>query len=76
MMSSELIQLLQFLIIMVSIILISYCVVQSIKESFHFTFNETKSVTLSEVFEHIKSLTVSNYECFHKYQIWRIYRFS
>jgi hypothetical protein len=75
-MSSELIQLLQFLVIMVSIILFTYYVVQSIKKSFHFTFLEVKSITLREIFEHIKSLTVSNYECFHKYQIWRIYRFS
>jgi hypothetical protein len=75
-MSAEIMQLLQLILLVISVMLVTYCVVHFIRSQFTGISHQTKEITLSEVFAYFKKLTVRNYECYHKYQIWRIYRYS
>jgi len=73
---AELIQALQFLIILFVTFFFVYNVVHNFKFSRNVIAGIKDSYCISTVILYIRNLYVVNYECFHKYEIWRYYRFS
>jgi len=73
---AELIQALQFLILLFVTIFFVYNVVHNFKFSSTFITGIKDYFCISTVVLYVRNLYVVNYECFHKYEIWRYYRFS
>lgn len=74
--SGELLQAIQFLFVMIAAIIFVYHLVKGFKYfsavvSKVFIYSSNKNALL-----YMRSLSVLDYECFHKLQIWRYYRFS
>lgn len=73
---AELIQALQFIIILFVTFFFVYNVVHNFKFSWTLIVRISDYFCISTVILYLRNLYVVNYECFHKYEIWRLYRFS
>lgn len=67
---------LQFLLILFFIVFITYSIVHiSVNRRYCFSVEEV-SFDINLIFQYVKQLYVLNYECYHKYQIWRYFLFN
>lgn len=73
---AELLQVLQFIILMIVTFVFAYNIVHNFKYSRTFINDVKDNYCISTVILYLRQLYVVNYECFHKYEIWRHYRFS
>lgn len=74
--SGELLQTIQFLLMMLAAIIFMYHLVRNFS---YFRSVVTKSflrISCKNTLLYMLTLSVLDYECFHKLQIWRYYRFS
>ncbi len=72
----ELFQTLQFVLVLAVILLISYNIVQAFRFRRFTEVHIISDLGYGQVFDYSKKLTVTDYENYHKYQIWRFYLFS
>ncbi len=76
MLQLEIIQMLQMLLFLFVTFFIAYGFVHSFR-TIRLHENETKiSFSITTAVLYFRKLTVINYNCFHKLEIWRKYRFS
>ncbi len=76
MLQGEIIQLLQMLVIFFVTFLLAYSFVQNFRYVKTFSAISTISFYINAAVLYERSLYVVNYNCFHKFEIWRKYRFS
>ena len=76
MLQGEIIQVLQMLVIFFVTFLLAYSFVQNFRCVKTFCTVTAISFYLNAAVLYERSLYVVNYNCFHKFEIWRKYRFS
>lgn len=74
--SGELLQAIQFLLVMITAIIFVYHLVRYFKYFCPIISKITVYTSIKNALQYMRSLSVLDYECFHKLQIWRYYRFS
>ncbi len=76
MLQVELIQVLQMLVFFFVAFLLTYNFVHNFRFIKSFLAHVKVCFCISSIILYFRSLTIVNYNCFHKYEIWRKYRFS
>lgn len=75
-MADNFLQVLQFLFVFIAAFFIVYSVVRNFKSGGRFVKHIQDKNCTRTVIIYVRSLCAVDYKCFHKYQIWRCYRFS
>jgi hypothetical protein len=73
---TELLQTLQFLIMLIIIMFVTYRIIHSFKYFARISFSLKDKSASHYIKNYVRFLTVVNYESYHKYRIWRYYVFS
>ena len=73
---AELFQTLQLIILFIMCIFITYHIVRSIKFLGYSSLCQVDRSSSKISMDYAKNLSVLDYQCYHKYQIWRFYLFS
>lgn len=72
----ELVQMVQFFIILIFALFFVYNIVHALKASGTFKLVIKEHSCLRTALLYTRCLYTVNYECFHKYEIWRFYLFG
>lgn len=73
---TEFFQMFQLLMILFVAFFFAYNIIQNFRLCPTFLFCIKSYICIYTVIIGIRTLYVVNYECFHKYEIWRYHRFS
>ncbi|MFZ5989724.1 MAG: hypothetical protein ACOYWZ_21735 [Bacillota bacterium] len=72
----DLIQLMQFIFVILFVVSITCCITLSVRNSSFVRIKHSSAFNFGILISYSNKLTVVHYEPFHKYDIWRYYRLS